>query len=92
MFDVRFTKSFKKDIQVLKKRGIYNFDELFCVIDLLRKGIHLPEKYKDHSLKGREFKDCRDCHIRGDWILIYRLKKQELILELLYTGTHSDLF
>ncbi|MCQ2398318.1 MAG: type II toxin-antitoxin system YafQ family toxin [Sphaerochaetaceae bacterium] len=92
MFDVKFTNSFKKDIETLKKRGTYNFDELFHVVDLLRKGNRLPEKYRDHQLKGSEYKGCRDCHIRGDWILIYRLKKQELILELMYTGTHSDLF
>lgn len=87
MFDVKYTNSFKKDIEVLKKS-----DELFVVVDLLRNGVPLPPKYKDHPLKGKEFKGCRDCHIRGDWILVYRPRKQELILELLYTGTHSDLF
>lgn len=92
MFNVKYTKSFKKDIETLKKRGIYNFDELFYVVDMLRNGIQLPAKYQDHPLKGKEYKGCRDCHIRGDWLLIYRINKNDLILELMYTGTHSDLF
>ena len=45
-----------------------------------------------HQLKGKEFKGCRECHIEPDWLLVYRVIDDELILELLYTGTHSDLF
>ena len=52
----------------------------------------LPERFCDHPLKGREFRGCRECHIEPDWLLVYMILENELVLELLYTGTHSDLF
>ena len=51
----------------------------------------LPERYKDHELIG-DFKGCRECHITPDWLLIYEIYEDELILYLTRTGTHSDLF
>lgn len=61
------------------------------VIEILASGNPLPEKYQDHSLNGN-YKDCRECHITPDWLLIYQIRKKELILYLTRTGTHSDLF
>lgn len=58
---------------------------------MLINGKELPPKYNDHALKGN-FRNYRDCHIQNDWVLIYRIYKDELILELSRTGTHSDLF
>lgn len=54
-------------------------------------GETLPEKYRDHSLTGN-FSGCRECHITPDWLLIYEISQQVLILYLTRTGTHSDLF
>lgn len=68
-----------------------NKDEgkLFAIVDKLMEGSPLPEKYKDHALTGQWAKR-RDCHIEPDWVLIYRVKKKDLILER--TGSHSDLY
>ena len=90
MLNVRYTAQFKKDYKLAVKRG-YNPKELEKVIDLLKTGESLPQIYKDHPLSG-EWKHYRDCHIRPDWILIYRIIEESLILELTRTGTHSDLF
>ena len=90
MLNVRYTVQFKKDYKLAIKRG-YNQKELEKVIDLLKTGEPLPQIYKDHPLSG-EWKHYRDCHIRPDWILIYRILEDSLILELSRTGTHSDLF
>ena len=90
MRNVRYTAQFKKDYKLAVKRG-YNPKELEKVIDLLKTGEPLPRIYKDHSLSA-EWRNYRDCHIRPDWILIYRIIEDSLILELTRTGTHSDLF
>ncbi|MCI5829010.1 MAG: type II toxin-antitoxin system YafQ family toxin [Spirochaetia bacterium] len=67
-------------------------EKLFLeVLTMLINGKELPPKYNDHALKGN-FRNYRDCHIQNDWVLIYRIYKDELILELSRTGTHSDLF
>lgn len=81
---------FKKDLKVIKKRG-YNLLLLGEVVDTLAAGGALPEKNKDHALSGN-FAGCRECHITPDWLLIYEIADEELILYLTRTGTHSDLF
>lgn len=90
MRNVRYTVQFKKDYKLAVKRG-YNPKELEKVIDLLKAEEPLPQIYKDHPLSG-EWKNYRDCHIRPDWILIYRISEDSLILELSITGAPSDLF
>ncbi len=62
-------------------------------ISILQKQETLPAKYRDHQLtNSKEYKDVRKCHIEPDWLLIYRVKDEVLILELSRTGSHSDLF
>ena len=61
------------------------------VVDLLASGKELPPQYKNHELIGK-YKGCYDCHIQSDWILLYKIEKERLVLLLLDTGTHSDLF
>ena len=66
--------------------------ELFKeVVEMLLDGIPLPSKYCDHPLHGNR-KGYRDCHIQGDWVLIYKIDKNVLTLVLSETGTHSDIF
>ena len=72
-----------------KKRG-YNLSLMNEVVKLLQNGELLPEKYKDHALTGN-WKGFRDCHIQPDWILVYRVYHNKLLLVLSRTGTHSDL-
>mgnify|MGYP000239775196 FL=1 len=61
------------------------------IINNLANAVPLPEKNKDHELSGN-FKGCRECHIQPDWLLIYEINNNELILYLTRTGSHSDLF
>ena len=90
MLDIVSPKSFRKDLEVAIKRG-YDIDLLEEVVDKIARGEKLEEKYKDHQLKGN-FKGYRECYILRDWLLIYKVNEKELVLYLLRTGTHSDLF
>ena len=83
------TKLFKKTRKLAKKRG-FDLSLLYEPITLLAKGEPLPSKYCDHQLKGR-LSAFRECHIKGNWLLIYRIIEDKLILSLHSTGTHSDL-
>lgn len=90
MYKIRPSAKFQKDLKRIQKRG-YDITLLKDVINLLVNGKVLPIKYKDHNLSGN-FKGCRECHITSDWLLIYEISDDELILYLTRTGTHSDLF
>lgn len=89
-YQIRWTNQYKKDVKLAKKRN-YNISELLEVVKKLSFGLPLEEKYKDHALEGN-WKNHRELHIRPDWLLIYQIKDDILILELSRTGTHSDLF
>ena len=92
MLRIEFTGQFKKDYKTAIKRGC-DPEELTTVISLLSEDQPLPEKYKDLALvKSRRYKNARECHIRPDWLLIYQIYSDRLVLELIRTGTHSDLF
>ena len=87
-----YTNKFKKDYKQAIKRGC-DKAKLQEVIVLLCNQTTLPEIFRDHSLtNSKNYKDMRECHIESDWLLVYRVLKQDLILELIRTGTHSDLF
>jgi mRNA interferase YafQ len=88
MISIRRVSKFKADYKRCLKRGC-NIDLLHAIIESLADGKRLASRYKDHPLQG-EFKDCRECHIQPDWLLIYMLTNSELVL--VRTGTHSDLF
>ncbi len=88
MRSLRRDTQFKKDVKLLQKRG-KDMEKLRKIIIFLVEGEKLPRKNKDHQLKGT-LKDCRECHIEPDWLLIYRIEGSEL--SLVRTGSHSDLF
>jgi len=90
MYTIRPTTRFQKDLKRLQKRG-YDLSILTEVIKTLAQGKPLQEKNRDHALSGN-FSGCRECHIAPDWLLIYEIFEDELILYLTRTGTHSDLF
>lgn len=90
MLDIVPSNRFKRDLKTAIKRG-YRIDLLETVVELLATGRALPEKYKDHVLSG-EYGGFRECHITSDWLLVYQIRENELILFLSRTGTHSDLF
>ncbi len=89
-YRIEATNRFRKDYKLAMKRG-FKIELLDDVIRKLAAGIPLPEKNKDHALTGN-FIGFRECHIAPDWLLIYSIEEQELMLYLLRTGTHSDLF
>ena len=90
MRKLNFGSQFKRDYKLALKRGC-NPKELETVIALLSNERTLPESYRDHRLTNlRNYKNMRECHIQPDWLLIYQVQKDTLIL--LRTGTHSELF
>lgn len=92
MLKIEFTNQFKRDFKLAVKRGC-NPKKLEEVVEILAKEQLLPEKYKDHALiNSRNYQDVRECHIEPDWLLVYKIFNKSLILKLIRTGTHSDLF
>lgn len=87
---VKPTTQFKKDFKLAMKRSM-KIELLEEVIAMLAMGETLPDKHKDHALTGN-WVGHRECHILPDWLLIYRIENEVLVLTLARTGTHSDLF
>ncbi len=85
-----WTNQFKKDYKLSINRGL-DIELLDNAIRTLADGNPLPIEYKDHHLSGN-WKGHRECHIQPDWLLVYRMEENILILTLSRTGTHSDLF
>lgn len=89
-YEIEMSTRFKKDYKLALKRGCSE-NLLKEVVTILASGDLLPEKYKDHALIGN-YNGYRECHIAPDWLLIYRIEEDILVLALTRTGTHSDLF
>ena len=88
MRSIRRDTQFKRDVKRLKKQH-KEFEKLKTIIQLLVEGEKLPPETRDHRLKGT-LKDCRECHIEPDWLLIYRIEGSELCL--VRSGSQADLF
>ena len=88
MRSIRRDTQFKRDVKRIKKQG-KDTEKLKNIIQALLNSEKLPPKNKDHPLKGT-LKDCRECHIEPDWLLIYRIEGSELCL--VRTGSHAELF
>ncbi len=87
---IRPTSRFQRDLKRAAKRG-YHTELLTAVIKKLADGVPLEQRYRDHVLTG-DYAGSRECHITPDWLLIYEIDGDTLLLYLLRTGTHSDLF
>ena len=87
---VKPTAQFKRDYKLAIKRGL-EINLLEDIVGALAMGESLPEKNKDHVLSGN-WAGHRECHILPDWLLVYRIEDDVLVLTLTRTGTHSDLF
>ena len=87
---VKLTTTFKKDYKMAMKRG-RKLELIDKVITTLALGENLPNENRDHDLHGN-WKGYRECHIQSDWLLIYKIEKDILVLTLTRTGTHSDIF
>ena len=91
-YDIVLTSAFKNCLKTIKKRR-KDIDKLTTVVNTIARGEPLEEKYCDHALtNSKHFKNCRECHIEPDWLLVYKINKNDLVLFLMETGTHSDLF
>jgi len=83
------TSQFKHDLKKVKYAGRYAIDDLLVIVDLLARNQPLPEKHREHNLGGN-WKGCKECHIKPDWLLIYQSSPEKLVLAR--TGSHSELF
>ena len=90
MYTVKPTSKFQKDLKKAAKRGL-DIDAITSVIKKLANGETLPEKNRDHALTGN-YNGYRECHVQPDWLLIYKIHDDALILLLARTGSHSDLY
>ena len=89
-YKIKYTKKFKKDLRQAKKQG-KDIEKLFEIIEKIAKDEALDERYRDYSLTGN-YKGVRECHIEPDFLLIYEKIDEVLVLSLVRTGSHSDLF
>lgn len=91
-YTVDYTTKLKKQYKKMQKQG-KNLSELHKVIEKLFNGEELESKYKNHRLNDNQvFKDCYECHIMADWLLVYKMLNDELVLLLFATDSHSELF
>ncbi len=90
MLELETTAKYRKDLKLMRKRGL-DLSLLEAIIEKLKKQEQLEAKHHDHSLKGN-FIGFRECHIEPDWLLIYAIDNNRLILTASRTGSHSDLF
>jgi mRNA interferase YafQ len=90
MYSIEYTGYFLKQAKICKKRG-YNMALLEETIQILSETGKLPAKYKPHKLTGN-FAGCWECHIKSDWLLVWKQNDLKLVLLLTNTGTHSDIF
>ena len=89
-YNVKYTNRFSKDLKLIKKRG-YNVKLLEKVVEILINSKKLPVKNKDYALKDK-YLGYRECCITSDWLLVYKIKGEKLILLTTKTKTPSSLF
>jgi mRNA interferase YafQ len=91
MYNLKHSNRFKKDLRKISSNKNFDAKTFISVVETIRVGDKLQEKYSDHKLNG-EFKDCRECHIKPDLLLIYKINQKQSALHLLRIGSHSELF
>ncbi len=91
-YDVQYSSKFKKGLKKNIKQG-KDINKLLDIVDKLAAKEKLEPKYKDHQLVNDGiYNNCRECHIEPDWLLVYKYNENELILLLINTGSHSEVF
>ncbi len=91
-YAVDITTNFKKQYKKIRKQG-KDITKFIKVLEKLSNGEKLESNYKDHALiNNKYYKDCRECHIEPDWLLVYQYQEEKLILLLVGTGSHSNIF
>ena len=90
MLEIEFTNKMKRDVKLMQRRG-KDLIKLTTTLTLLASRTAMPKSYQDHQLSGN-LKDFRECHIEPDWLLLYQISENKLILTASGTGKHLDLF
>lgn len=91
-YQIKFTSSFKKSLKKVLKQG-KEFKKIKTTIIKLANKEELEIKYKNHELNDNKiFKNCKECHVEPDWLLVYKYYENDLILLLVETGSHSEIF
>ena len=91
-YEIKYSNTFKKSLKRLSKQN-KNLDKLFSIIEKLANKEELEPKYRNHNLiNDKYYKNCSECHIEPDWLLIYRYEEEQLLLVMVNTGSHSNLF
>ena len=90
MLEIKYTRQMERDLDRMKRQG-KDIRKLAAVVTQLAARQSLPSKNRDHKLKGK-WSDFRECHIEPNWLLMYRIIEDRLILLCAATGTHDDLF
>ena len=91
-YGIKFTSNFKKNYKKMIKQG-KDKTKLKEIITKLANNEILEEKYRNHKLvNDKYYKECYECHIEPNWLLIYKFYNDNLLLILIDTGTHSELF
>lgn len=91
-YQIKFTSSFKKSLKKVLKQG-KEFKKIKTIIVKLANKEELEIKYKNNELNdNKKFKNCKECHVEPDWLLVYKYYENDLILLLVETGSHSEIF
>lgn len=91
-YTISSTNKFNKQLKKVIKQG-KDIEKLITIVEKLADGKQLDARYKDHALvDNKYFKNARECHIEPDWLLVYKYVEEELILFLIQTGSHSEIF
>lgn len=91
LYRAQYTHSFKKQLKKVLKQPGHSREDIARVINLLIQNAPLPSIYNDHKLKG-DYEGHRELHVKPDWILIYRINDNLLVLTIVATGSHADVF
>ena len=89
MLEIVFTNKMKRDVKLMRKRG-KDISKLTATLSLLASGTPMPPKYRDHRLSDY-LNDFRECHIEGDWLLMYQIFEDKLVLSPSTTETESSM-
>jgi mRNA interferase YafQ len=90
MLKLEYTAKMKRDVKRMQKQG-KDMKKLDAALRLLVSQAQMPPQYRDHPLKG-ELNGTRECHLEGDWLLVYQILEESLVLLALGTGSHAELF
>ena len=90
MYELKYSRRFKKDLKKIRREKEIIM-ALENILNILKDGKKLDDKFCLHRFRG-EFRDCYECHVMNDVLLIYKANKKSLLVLLLRIGSHSDLF